>query len=232
MVPGQGGESPSYDELAVLVVGLTARLDELSARVGVLEADNARLVAENTELRRENAVLRAENAELRRKLGLNSTNSSKPPSSDGLGKPPPASMRGRSGRKPGKQPGGTGTALSQVPVPDEQVDHYPPACGTCGDGLDPATAVRAGDPVVRQLFDGRGPWTQGRGDGDRREGRSGAEDPAAGAQGCTRGRTGADVSRAKATQGCAAAEHVDAGGGTEVARRSCGIAREPRAAYL
>jgi transposase len=153
VVPGQGGESPSYDELAVLVVGLTARLDELSARVGVLEADNARLVVENTELRRENAVLRAENTELRRKLGLNSTNSSKPPSSDGLGKPPPASMRGRSGRKPGKQPGGTGTALSQVPVPDEQVDHYPPACGGCGDGLEPATAVPTGVPVVRQLFD-------------------------------------------------------------------------------
>ena len=146
MVPGQGGESPSYDELAVLVVGLTARLDELSTRVAGLEA-------ENTELRRENAVLRAENTELRRRLGLNSMNSSKPPSSDGLGKPPPASMRGRSGRKPGKQPGGTGTALSQVPVPDEQVDHYPPAVGGCGDGLEPATAVPTGVPVVRQLFD-------------------------------------------------------------------------------
>jgi transposase len=60
------------------VVGLTARLDELSVRVGELEADNARLVAEN-------AVLRVENAELRRRVGLNSTNSSKPPSSDGVG---------------------------------------------------------------------------------------------------------------------------------------------------
>jgi transposase len=69
-------------------------------------------------LRREDAVLRAENAELRRRLGLNSTNSSKPPSSDGLSKPPPTSMRGRSGRKPGKQPGSTGTALSQVPIAD------------------------------------------------------------------------------------------------------------------
>ena len=86
MMPGRGGESPSYDELAAVVVGLTARLDELSVRVGVLEADNARLVVENTALRQENAVLRAENTDLRRRLGLNSTNSSKPPSSDGLAK--------------------------------------------------------------------------------------------------------------------------------------------------
>jgi len=46
VVPGQGGERPSYDELAAVVVGLTARLEELSARIGDLEADNARLAAE------------------------------------------------------------------------------------------------------------------------------------------------------------------------------------------
>ena len=152
MLPGRGGESPSYDELAAVVVGLTARLDELSVRVGVLEADNARLVAENTALRQENAVLRAENADLRRRSGLNSTNSSKPPSSDGPAKPPPMSMRGRSGRKPGKQPGASGTTLSQVAVPDEQVPHFPAVCDGCGDGLDPAAGPVA-DPVIRQVFD-------------------------------------------------------------------------------
>lgn len=35
-------------------------------------------------LKREIEALRAENAELRRRLGLDSSNSSKPPSSDGL----------------------------------------------------------------------------------------------------------------------------------------------------
>lgn len=74
------------------MVGLTARLDELSGRIGVLEADNARLVAENE-------ALRAENAELRRRLGLTSKESSKPRSSDGLDQPPATSMRARSGRK-------------------------------------------------------------------------------------------------------------------------------------
>jgi transposase len=152
VVPGRGGERPSYDELAVVVVGLTARLDELAVRVSDLEADNARLVSENTALRQENAVLRAENSELRRRLGLNSKNSSKPPSSDGLEKPPPTSMRGRSGRKPGKQPGTSGTTLSQVAVPDEEVPHFPVVCDGCGDRLDPA-AGPAGDPIVRQVFD-------------------------------------------------------------------------------
>jgi transposase len=151
VVPGRGGERPSYDELAAVVAGLTARLDELAVRIGDLEADNARLVAENTVLREENAVLRAENTELRRRLGLTSKNSSKPPSSDGLGKPPPTSMRARSGRKPGKQPGTSGTALSQVPVADEDVAHFPAVCGGCGDDLDPAAV--AGDPVIRQVFD-------------------------------------------------------------------------------
>jgi transposase len=151
VVPGRDGESPSYDELAAVVVALTARLDELSVRVGGLEADNARLVAENSELRQENAVLRAENTELRRRLGLNSKNSSKPPSSDGLDKPPPVSMRGRSGRKPGKQPGTSGTTLLQVAVPDAEVPHFPAVCGGCGDGLE--SVVLAGDPVIRQVFD-------------------------------------------------------------------------------
>jgi len=146
-----GGERPSYDELAAVVVGLSARLDDLSARVGDLEADNARLVAESVVLREENGALRVENTELRRRLGLNSKNSSRPPSSDGLAKPPPTSMRTRSGRKAGKQPGTAGTALAQVAVADEEVAHFPPACGGCGGGLDPAAL--AGDPVIRQVFD-------------------------------------------------------------------------------
>ena len=54
-------------------------------------------------LRREIAALRAEVAELRRRLGLDSSNSSKPPSSDGLKKKPriSGSLRGRSGKPSG-----------------------------------------------------------------------------------------------------------------------------------
>src|SRR4051794_9588215 len=80
-------------------------------------------------------------AELKRQLAASSRNSSKPPSSDGLDKPAPKSLRGRSGRKPGGQPGREGRTLRQVAVPDEVVVHEPDACSGCG-GL----AARAGRP--------------------------------------------------------------------------------------
>src|ERR1700716_2165427 len=63
------------------------------------------------------------------KAGKNSRNSSTPPSADGLAKPPPRSMRGTSGRRPGKQPGSPGAALLQVADPDRTVKHFPSVCG-------------------------------------------------------------------------------------------------------
>ena len=58
-------------------------------------------------LQREIDALRAENAELRRRLGLKSSNSSKPLSSDGLGKKPRivSSLRTRPSRPSGGQKG-------------------------------------------------------------------------------------------------------------------------------
>lgn len=109
------------------------------------------LAAENAQLRVMLELLRAELAELRAQIGKNSSNSSKPPSSDGLSKPPPRSMRGKSGRRPGKQPGSSGTALAQVADPDVRVEHDPVDCSGCGRGL--GGAERAGVPVARQVFD-------------------------------------------------------------------------------
>src|SRR4051812_31562205 len=90
-------------------------------------------------------------AELERQLAASSRNSSKPPSSDGLDKPAPKSLRGRSGRKPGGQPGREGRTLRQVAVPDEGVVHEPGACRGCGGTLvadDPPTGM-----IRRQVFD-------------------------------------------------------------------------------
>src|SRR5262249_31439449 len=86
--------------------------------------------------------LKARIAELERQLGLNSSNSGKPPSSDGLKKPSRVkSLRERSGKKTGGQQGHKGETLRQVTDPDEVVDHYPSSCATCGVGLDPETSV-------------------------------------------------------------------------------------------
>jgi transposase len=96
------------------------------------EQTNAELIALVAELRNELSTLRARVAELEAQLRSNSRNSSKPPSSDGLGKPAPTSLRKRSGRKPGGQPGHDGRSLRQRDVPDEVVRHEPTRCDGCG----------------------------------------------------------------------------------------------------
>ena len=90
-------------------------------------------------------------AELERRLGLNSSNSGKPPSSDGLNKPPRvSSLRERSGKKTGGQSGHPGETLRRSEAPDAVVDHYPAQCGVCGA---PLTEAMATDFVSRQVFD-------------------------------------------------------------------------------
>ena len=60
------------------------------------------LIALIAALRAENESLKARIAELERQLGLNSSNSGKPPSSDGLKKPARVTnLRERSAKKPG-----------------------------------------------------------------------------------------------------------------------------------
>ena len=90
-------------------------------------------------------------ADLERRLGLNSSNSGKPPSSDGLKKPPrTSSLRQPSGKKPGGQQGHPGETLRRSEAPDAVIDHYPPNCAACGALL---TAVMATGFVARQVFD-------------------------------------------------------------------------------
>ena len=91
--------SPASEELAWL-----------RARVAELEAVNARLReaarARDELAAAQLAALAAQVEGLRRRLDKDSSTSSKPPSSDSpyTKKPKDRSLRGRSGRKPGKQP--------------------------------------------------------------------------------------------------------------------------------
>src|SRR5487761_1091437 len=100
-------------------------------------------------LQRELEALRAENAELRRRLGLDSSTSSKPPSSDGLRKKP-ASLREPSGKTSGGQVGHKGDTLKRVADPDRIVVHEASACRHCGAGL---RLSMARETETRQVFD-------------------------------------------------------------------------------
>lgn len=121
-------------------------LDQLSKGdlIALLLAQEARHAAEM-------AALRAQIAELERRLGLNSSNSGKPPSSDGLRKPPRvSSLRERRDRRSGGQKGHPGETLRRSETPDVVIDHYPPSCAACGAPLSEAMVT---DFVARQVFD-------------------------------------------------------------------------------
>ena len=74
--------------------------------------------------------LEARIAELERRLNMNSTNSSKPPSTDGL-KKKKRSLRKPSGKKPGGQSGHKGTTLKLPCAPSESVLCTPAECRDC-----------------------------------------------------------------------------------------------------
>ena len=111
----------------------------------------AALRVENALLRAENLALTGQLAKLERGLGLNTSNSGKPPSSDGLKKPPRvSSLREPSGKKTGGQKGHPGETLCRVEKPDATIDHYPEICAACGE---PLTAMMATGHAARQVFD-------------------------------------------------------------------------------
>ncbi|GLY67898.1 hypothetical protein Atai01_45170 [Amycolatopsis taiwanensis] len=83
-------------------------------------------------------------AELERRLSADSSNSSRPPSSDAPWEKKPAkkrSSRGRSGRRPGKQPGASSSSLSLTDDPDETVVIEPDRCRKCETSLGDAAEV-------------------------------------------------------------------------------------------
>jgi len=115
-----------------------------------LRAANARLRellaerdAEIAALREQLSGLQSQVADLAARVSANSRNSSKPPSSDGLAKPSPKSLRGKSGRKPGRPKGQPGATMQLSEHPDKTVRHRPARCGCCGKSLKkaPVTAV-------------------------------------------------------------------------------------------
>ncbi len=129
----------SREELLVLLAGQTVVIEGLEAQV------------EN---------LRALVVELRRRLDADSSNSSRPPSSDSpFRRPPPKTSAmppedDGPARKRGKQRGAAGKNRRQVDNPDEQIGVEPLACTGCGAGLADAPLLRI---YRRQVFEASPP---------------------------------------------------------------------------
>jgi transposase len=88
---------------------------------------------------------------LQARLGQTSKNSSRPPSSDGLGKPAPQSLRIAGQRKSGGQTGHSGSTLRQSSQVDQTVQHPPPGhCSACQRPLPPEGLQIA---ETRQVFE-------------------------------------------------------------------------------
>jgi transposase len=87
---------------------------------------------------------------LQDQLGKNSRNSGKPPSSDGLKKPRPRSLRQKTGRKPGGQKGHQGHTLKMRDEADHIEPHRLDCCPQCQTDL---SSLPPSGYARRQVFD-------------------------------------------------------------------------------
>ena len=102
-------------------------LEQVHSLTATVDSLNATISAQTQLIAQLNQTIQ----ELKEQLNKNSKNSSKPPSSDGLKKPAPKSLRKSSGKKAGGQDGHQGTHLAVISDPDEVVKHMPSACEDC-----------------------------------------------------------------------------------------------------
>jgi hypothetical protein len=125
-------------------LGLIAELEAAKGKLSIAESKLSIVESENTSLK-------AEVADLKAQLGMNSTNSHKPPTSDGLSKPP--TMPRVKGGKVGGQKGHKEHHLKMVQDPasiDAILPYYPTACGLCGQTISPESCRLS---ERRQVFD-------------------------------------------------------------------------------
>ena len=119
-------------ELEKLVCELTKTIEQLETEF----SEQARKYEENIALQQATIEEQAKVIkDLMSRIDMNSSNSSKPPSSDPYKKPKPKSMRITTGRKPGGQKGHKGHGLRLPESIDEVAEAAPAECKECGADL-------------------------------------------------------------------------------------------------
>ena len=126
------------------VARVEKRLNQLVQAHAILLEKHAWVVEENTRLK-------AQVLELRRRLGMDSTNSSQPPSRDGYKKKTIRPGLEKEGKAKGGQPGHRGRTLEPVARADHVQVHRPECCGGCGRMFTPEDVYEV--VTSRQVFD-------------------------------------------------------------------------------
>ena len=131
---------------------LERRLTEVETRLRHVEAARRNLTRKCRALREENRILKEKVKDLTARLGLNSSNSSMPPSSDKPWQRPQTKWK-PTGRRPGGQPGHE--AHAREPFKPKDIDRVVPVlpgrCGKCRRILRAEDAV--GAPLLHQVVD-------------------------------------------------------------------------------
>ncbi len=128
------------------------KFEDLLKKIAELEHQLSKALAKIEELEIENKKLKAENAALKARLGINSYNSSFPPSSYKFGKKKDKnrSLRKKSGKASGGQICHIGSTLEKVDNPDFVVELPTDICPHCAANL---KDVKVEEVKTRQVFD-------------------------------------------------------------------------------
>jgi transposase len=128
------GEAEPPDEVIAVLRVTCEGLRTANVRLRELLAEKDEIIAALQVQVAQVAELEARVEALAAQAKQNSRNSGKPPSSDGLARPTPKSLR-KKGGSPGRPKGQPGATIELTDHLDHVVVHEPAACSGCGAGL-------------------------------------------------------------------------------------------------
>jgi len=110
---------------------LESKIKELESKIKELESENESLREELLQGHKRINDLESGNNELKCRILMNSTNSSKPSSTNGFNIPKTKSLREKTTKEAGGQPGHKGHNIKVPEKTDKIVNYYPPKCNKC-----------------------------------------------------------------------------------------------------